>query len=193
MLCILGHWKQSLKVSPTGRRHRTVRAGEGDALRPLSPVSQVVTLVDHWGDAAPLIPVHGVLRGQFQGSWRAVAKCQSGPWSQLHLGCWAPPHTDSGILPRAQGAPVPSSPGAAWRGQVTERIPATWARAARGHGLEGGSLPAARRAAGPLPPAQPPLPRRGPRSPRALCPRLSPQTLKAAPGALANPERMGDS
>lgn len=124
-----------------------------------------------------------------------MAECHSGPWSQLDSGSWVrdrsglPAHTASGIPLRAQGAPVPSSPGAAWRGRATEWAPATRARLPRGHGLEGGGGASASRTAAPFPP-QPPLPRRPLPSPQRAGRRPQPPDSESSPGALANPKRM---
>lgn len=124
-----------------------------------------------------------------------MAECHSGPWSQLDSGSWVrdrsglPAHTASGIPLRAQGAPVPSSPGAAWRGRATEWAPATRARLPRGHGLEGGGGASASRTAAPFPP-QPPLPRRPLPSPQRAGRWPQPPDSESSPGALANPKRM---
>lgn len=124
-----------------------------------------------------------------------MAECHSGPWSQLDSGSWVrdrsglPAHTASGIPLRAQGAPVPSSPGAAWRGRATEWAPATRATPPRGHGLEGGGGASASRTAAPFPP-QPPLPRRPLPSPQRAGRRPQPPDSESSPGALANPKRM---
>lgn len=124
-----------------------------------------------------------------------MAECHSGPWSQLDSGSWVrdrsglPAHTASGIPLRAQGAPVPSSPGAAWRGRATEWAPATRATPPRGHGLEGGGGASASRTAAPFPP-QPPLPRHPLPSPQRAGRRPQPPDSESSPGALANPKRM---